>query len=79
MAYAIILKNSWDQKASIDAVLRTPNYIEKTFKVNLDEADADKFANVEDTFECGCCWYEYEVAEAVQVGACGHILCSDCF
>ena len=71
MAFGLLLKNNWNVQKVIDHFLEDPIY------GNLEIAGEGEGPS--ESILCEVCYEEYDQAEYVKLGLCGHGLCTYCF
>ena len=76
----MLIKSGWNQEAALNGFLSDTNYIRKTFKFTVEEAEA----RVEEyrkssLFTCPCCYDDVKIKDGIIIEECGHYLCKDCF
>ena len=79
IARAILIKNVWNKKLSIEAFKRNKDYIEYHFGFTLNEVDERNLKFIEaKKVTCPVCYEEVPVSDTILIEDCGHHACKEC-
>ena len=79
IARAVLIKNVWSKKLSLEAFDRDPDYIKNTFGFTVEEADERNLQFIESSkVTCPVCYEEVDVNDSIIIEECGHFACIDC-
>ena len=79
IARAVLIKNVWSKKLSLEAFDRDPDYIKNTFGFTVEEADERNLQFMESSkVTCPVCYEEVDVNDSIIIEECGHFACIDC-
>ena len=79
IARAVLIKNVWSKKLSLEAFDRDPDYIKNTFGFTVEEADERNLQFMESSkVTCPACYAEVDVNDSIIIEECGHFACIDC-